>query len=103
MNIYTVGINEEYTISMVKNACGEFKTLTDDQAMKICELLAEYKCDRTSSEEIESLQDENSELERELEDAQDELEYTTRKNWKLQEKIDQLEKEIKELKHASNK
>lgn len=102
MNIYTLGCNEEYTVSMVKQSCEEFSTLTYDQAMKVCELLAKYASNKVS-DEIESLQDENSELERELEDAQDELEDEVHKNWKLQQKIDELENEIEVLKHASNK
>ena len=101
MNIYSVGVNKEYTIYMVKHACEEFETLTDAQAMRICELLSKYATDTTP--EVESLQDENSELESELETAQEELEDEVHKNWKLQQKIEELEHTIEDLKHASNK
>lgn len=103
MRIYASGSNEEYTVSMVKQSCEEFSTLTYEQAMRVCELLAKYAGSNKFSDEIESLQDENSELESELENAQDELEDEVHKNWKLQERIDELENEIEVLKNASNK
>lgn len=103
MRIYTLGANDEYTISMIKQACDEFATLTDEQALKICELLAKYAVDKGTQDSIDTLQEENSELEEELESTQWSLDIEERKNQKLQEKIDKLEEEIEELKNATNK
>jgi ubiquinone biosynthesis protein UbiJ len=96
MNINTLGTMEEYTIYSVKHSCQEFETLTDEQALKICEILAENKKKEYDHEEISDLQDEIDEL-------QDEVDTLEERNYFLRSQNKDLEREIKELKDASNK
>ena len=91
---------KEYTVSMVKNMCDEFSTLSYWQAMRICELLAGV-CE--NHESIDGLKDEISTLEDELDDAEDENSYLQGKVDSLRAENEELKNRIKELENASNK
>lgn len=100
MNIYSVGNDGEFTIHMVKNSCEEFQTLTYDQAMKVCELLAKYAHSEDTS--YENLQSEIYQLEEELSDREDEISSLESRLWQANERNKKLEQELEELKNASN-
>ena len=93
-NIYTVGKNNEYTVHMVKNLCEEFETLTYDQAMKLCELLAEIHCDLPDAETEDELRDQIQELEDENEGLKSDLDYYQSKAERLQDELNELKSKM---------
>lgn len=92
LNVYTTGLNGEYTIFMVKNMCPEFETLTDAQALRVCELLAQVEDTQLSdaSDSVTELENQVTELEDELDAMESSRDYYKEKYEELQEKLDSL-------------
>lgn len=93
-NVYTQGTQKEYTITMVRNLCDSFKTLTYDQAMDLCELLAELLPHADDEDRISELEDEVEELETRVEMVEEDRDYYERKASKLEEEVAQLKEEL---------
>ena len=92
LNIYTVGMNEEFTTTMVKNLCPEFETLTHDQALRICELLAQIHNEQIGeeSETVQELRSQVSELSDEIDGLESDVDYYREKAKDLQDKLNKM-------------
>lgn len=87
----------EWTVYTLQRQFDEFKGLSYDQLMKICELLSESKQDckiLQLEEEVIELRDEVEDLERRLENSEYDYHILLRERDSLKDEIEDLKEEL---------